>query len=434
MRASTLLRWTGHVTCLCLGLLVAAARAQTFRYQAEPRAGNYDFSYAAPEDAPRMMFPPPGAPPYEMRPDYDSRHVRRAPARYADDRVRLAGGSEPIPPGVRVEPFIEDAPPGPPGTVYEGYEGAYPGGPVEPQLAGEPFLQESCANCDDCDPCGPCYMKRFGHYLCGAAADGAFCENLSLFSGKQGFKGPVDQGVNGDFGYNAGGNWAFPLFPSMGVGFQIGANLVASDFEGRSGPLGHRRYQFFGTMGVFHRAMCGRGFQMGAAVDYLRDDFYIQMDLTQVRAELSYQYCYHEVGFWGAFQGNTSTHVGQFTGDDPLETFSFQGTSQYNVFYRYQFCSGTYCRTWAGLSDHGDGIFGSDATIYISPKVGLVATYNYLLPRNDPTVPLNVKESWNLAIALVWYPGYKKCDSWTNPYRPLFYVADNGWFLVRQAE
>jgi hypothetical protein len=33
----------------------------------------------------------------------------------------------------------------------------------------------------------------------------------------------------------------------------------------------------------------------------------------------------------------------------------------------------------------------------------------------------------------VWYPGYKKCDSWTNPYRPLFYVADNGWFLVRQA-
>jgi hypothetical protein len=277
-------------------------------------------------------------------------------------------------------------------------------------------------------------MKRFGHYLCGAAADGAFCENLSLFSGKQGFKGPVDQGVNGDFGYNAGGNWAFPLFPSMGVGFQIGANLVASDFEGRSGPLGHRRYQFFGTMGVFHRAMCGRGFQMGAAVDYLRDDFYIQMDLTQVRAELSYQYCYHEVGFWGAFQGNTSTHVGQFTGDDPLQTFSFQGTSQYNVFYRYQFCSGTYCRTWAGLSDHGDGIFGSDATVYISPKVGLVATYNYLLPRNDPTVPLNVKESWNLAIALVWYPGYKKCDSWTNPYRPLFYVADNGWFLVRQAE
>lgn len=428
--------------CLCLGLLVALARGQTFRYQAEPRAGGFDFNYAGPDEAPRMLVPPDAAGvPLARHPRQAPGEYRRAPTRgadarhavfyeqYGDDRVRLASG-ETIPPGMPVAPFIEDAPPGPPGT-YENYEGGYYAGPGDPQLVGEPFLDESCGQC--CDPCGPCYMKRFGGYLSSSAADGAFCENLSLFTGKQGFKGPVDQGLNGDFGYHAGGNWSFPLLPSMGVGFQIGGNLIASDFEGRSGPLGHRRFQFFGTMGVFRRAVGGRGFQGGAVVDYLRDDFYIQMDLTQVRAQASYQYCYHEVGFWGAFQGNTSTHRGSFFPDEPLQTFSFQATSQYNAFYRYQFCNGTYCRTWAGLSDHGDGIFGSDATVYISPKVGLLATYNYLLPRDGGDVPLNVKESWNLTIALVWYPGYKKCDSWTNPYRPLFYVADNGWFFVRQA-
>jgi hypothetical protein len=275
-------------------------------------------------------------------------------------------------------------------------------------------------------------MKRLKDYLSSSHADGAFFENFSLFSGKQGFKGPVDQGVNGDFGYNVGGNWGMPLFPAYGIGFQFGGALIASDFAGRTGPLGHRRYQLFGTMGVFRRAVCGRGWTYGAVVDYLRDDFYIQMDLVQVRAELSYQYCYHEVGLWTALQGNTSSHLGSFQPDQPLELFSFQANNQHNAFYRYQFCNGTFCRTWGGLSGHGDGIFGSDATVKISPKCGLIASYNYLLPRNDDNVPNNIKESWNLTIALVWYPGYKRCDSWTNPYRPLFYVADNGWFLTRQ--
>lgn len=438
-------------TCVGLGLALQPARGQTFRYQPRPRAGDAGISYTTSDPAPRLMMSSDAAeayPPRTLREYRDPRFPRRMESRFddssrarptprrRDDGVLLTAQGETLAPKVSVQPFVEDAPPGPPGSGPEDYgDGTYVEGPMDPQLDGGPFLSEpSCGGCGQCDQCaGRCYMKRAGDCLRCAAARGAFCENWDLFTGKQGFKGPVDQGVNGDFGFHVGANWAFPLVDRWGLGYQIGGNLVLSDFEGHSGPLEHRRSQFFVTSGLFHRAVCGNGLQGGAVLDYLRDDFYIQMDMVQIRAEVSYLYCYHEVGFWGAFHTNTSTHLGSFSPDEPLETFSFQANNQYNLFYRYQFCNGTFCRTWMGLSGHGDGIFGSDATVYISQRLGLVATYNYLLPRNDPTIPNNVKESWNLTISMVWYPGYRCPDSWHNPYRPLFYVADNGWMLQREA-
>jgi hypothetical protein len=72
--------------------------------------------------------------------------------------------------------------------------------------------------------------------------------------------------------------------------------------------------------------------------------------------------------------------------------------------------------------------------VHLTARTALVTNCNYLLSRNDEGVPNNVKETWNLTISFVWYPGYTRCDSWTNPYRPLFYVADNGWFMTRQAD
>ncbi|MEX0978728.1 MAG: DUF6666 family protein, partial [Pirellulales bacterium] len=340
-------------TCVGLGLASQPARGQTFRYEARPRAGDTGLSYASSDPSPRLMMPSDAAEAYPPRPvrEYrDPRFPRRmssrlddsSRARYSqrhrDDEVLLTAQGEAIAPGVPVQPFVEDAPPGPPGSGYEDYgDGTYVEGPLDPQLDGGPFLSEpSCGGCGQCDQCaGRCYMKRAGDCFCNALARGAFCENWDLFTGKQGFKGPVDQGLNGDFGFHVGANWAFPLVDRWGLGYQIGGNLVLSDFEGHSAPLGHRRSQFFVTSGLFHRAVCGNGLQGGAVVDYLRDDFYIQMDMVQVRAEVSYLYCFHEVGFWGAFHTNTSTHQGSFVPDEPLETFSFQANNQYNLFYRY---------------------------------------------------------------------------------------------------
>ncbi len=445
MRARFIKCLAGMCTCFSLGLLVAGARAQTFRYEAEPRAGDFEPSYAADDPVPRMLIAPQarrfggyrderaiGEPRYRRRPAPRGSYSRRA-RRRRDDGILLTASGEPIPPGARVEPFVEDAPPGPPGSPYEE---TYDGDFYDPHLQGGPFLQEppcgGCGHCDQCNPCGRCYMKRCGSCLRGAARRGAFTENLQLITGKQGFKGPVDQGLNGDFGYHFAFNLGMPLLDSLGIGYQVGGNLIVSDFEGRSGPLGHRRSQWFFTTGAFRRAEGNRGFQGGAVVDYLHDTFYIRMNLWQIRAQLSYVHCQHEVGFWGAAHANTSTNQGSIFPNQPDETFSFEGTDQYTAFYRYQFCNGTFVRTWAGLSGRGDGIFGGDATAYISPRLGLIAAYNYLLPRNHPGENNNVNEAWNLTISFVWYPGYKPCGSWLNPYRPLFYTADNGWFFVRQ--
>jgi hypothetical protein len=360
-----------------------------------------------------------------------------------DSFLRPAAAAEPIPAGQPLDPFAEELAPGGPveGDVYyDGPPTMDPSLQPQPMTSGgeflnEPMMQMGPMPCCEDGNCGNCSGGPIRHWIRNTAClarNGAYSENFSLFTGKQGFKGPVDQGMNGNFGYHGGGNWGMPLIDSRGIGYQVGVNYVGSDFAGRTGPLGHRRAQFFVTTGAFRRAVCGEGWQYGAVLDYLRDDFYIQMDLTQVRGELSYVHCGHEVGFWGAFTGNTSTHWGQIP-DNPWTLYSFEAASQYNIFYRYESCNGTVCRTWGGLSGHGDGIFGGDATVRLTETVGLIANYNYLLPRNDDNVPNNVKEGWNLTISCVWYPGYKRRDSWKNPYRPLFYVADNGWFMTRQA-
>ncbi len=451
---------------IVLGIVAQTARGQNFRYEAKPRAGSANFNYAGDDPAPRMAKPvqpvtrpssaavayaPPtsgSANTQGARPRVADRLRQEALARQAryhaqvtprDHFLRPTAAAEPIPSGQPLDPFAEELPP-PNGPMQgEVYYGAAPGFDPElqpePMTVGDDFLIEPGYQ-TPCEYGHPHYaggpVRHWMRNVACLARNGAYSENFSLFTGKQGFKGPVDQGLNGNFGYHGGGNWGMPLLDAHGVGYQIGVNYIGSDFAGRTGPLGHRRAQFFVTTGAFRRAVHGHGFQYGAVLDYLRDDFYIQMDLTQVRGEISYVYNGHEVGFWGAFTGNTSTHWGQIPGT-PWQPYSFEANSQYNFFYRYEMPNGTVCRTWGGLSGHGDGIFGGDATVRVSDKIALVANYNYLLPRNDDFVPNNIKESWNLTISCVWYPGYKRRDSWTNPYRPLFYVADNGWFLTRQA-
>ncbi len=451
---------------IVLGIATQFARAQNFRYEAEPRAGQASFNYAGDDPAPRMSDParhvarqvsstartpqqPANQSSYNsiprmrvadrLRAEAQARQATKVTRR--DSFLRPVAAAEPIPAGQPLDPFAEELPPGGPvqGDVY--YDGPPTMDPTlqpQPMSGGGEFLAEPMAQmpcCDDgsCTNCmsgGP--IRHWMRNTACLARNGAYKENFSLFTGKQGFKGPVDQGVNGNFGYHGGGNWGMPLIDAKGFGYQIGVNYIGSDFAGRTGPLGHRRAQFFVTTGAFRRAVCGEGWQYGAVLDYLRDDFYIQMDLTQVRGEIGYVYHGHEIGFWGAFVGNTSTHWGQIP-DNPWTLYSFEATNQYNIFYRYEACNGTFVRTWGGLSSHGDGIFGGDATVHLTARTALVTNCNYLLSRNDEGVPNNVKETWNLTISFVWYPGYTRRDSWTNPYRPLFYVADNGWFMTRQA-
>ena len=65
--------------------------------------------------------------------------------------------------------------------------------------------------------------------------------------------------------------------------------------------MGTTREQYFATTGLFRRAASNQGLQGGAVIDYLHDNFYVHMDLLQVRPELSYVIGGgHEFGLWAA--------------------------------------------------------------------------------------------------------------------------------------
>jgi hypothetical protein len=257
-----------------------------------------------------------------------------------------------------------------------------------------------------------------------------FWRNFSQFGGAQAFKGPADLGVNGNFGFHTGVNWATPLEQQLGVGLQLGTIFAVSDFEGGGGLVNdRRRYQYFVTGGLFRRAKCNYGLQGGAAVDYLHDDFYVHMNLMQVRGEVSYVWeCGKELGLWSA------VHVLDDNQTAPLflgvPSITWQTTDQFNGFYRRRFTNGSTARCWIGLTDHADVLFGSDVNAILAERWSLQAGYNYLWPRSDSSIPASVRESWGLMISLTWYPGCKMRNACFNPYQPLFKVADNNSMMI----
>ncbi len=185
--------------------------------------------------------------------------------------------------------------PGIPETYGPGY-GGYEEGPYGMPNGG----CGSCGGCGDCGDCGgedecTCGMHRLGvAQLLG---------NMSLIFGVQGFKGPVDAALNGNFGFHEGLNFGGPLGDPWCTGYQIGGQAVQSDFEGSNADGGttHSREQAFLTVGLFHRAM-GRGLQGGVALDYMHDSYYVKTDLKELRTELSWVFAGgSEIGYWGTY-------------------------------------------------------------------------------------------------------------------------------------
>lgn len=251
-------------------------------------------------------------------------------------------------------------------------------------------------------------------------------ENLQVFGGVEGFKSAVDQGVNGNFGFHEGVNWGGALFEYGGIGGQLGAQAVQSNL-GESFLFEDNRIQFFLTTGLFHRPMNNNGWQGGVVWDWLHDDYYAQMDVSQIRGELSWLSCgHHEVGFWTAIGTTSDTEFSSFNDED----VTWQPIDMYSLFYRRYFENGSIGRFSAGFTGDGQGLLGADLLAPLTPKLALVTNVNYILGRNDPAPEEALTESWGLTISLVWYPGYKSPCSSRNPYRPIFGVADNTTMML----
>lgn len=277
--------------------------------------------------------------------------------------------------------------------------------------------------CDTCgDPCGTCYG---GCGPCGYRTR-PWVQHLSFSLGVQGFKGSVDQGVNGNFGFNEGVNWSAPLGRCTPIGYQIGFRATQSNLDGDQviRPETNDREQTFVTAGLFRRAPCG-GLQGGVAYDYLRDRYYYgSVDLGQVRTELSWAYGNRgDFGFWGAH----STTDDQVADQLP---FRLVPNDLYALFYRQHLACGGDWRLWAGMTGEGDGLVGADFAVPLGWAWALESNFTYLTPDRDAPQGIQAEESWGIAISFVWYPGKDAHAELQSPYRPLFGLADNSVFLV----
>ncbi len=279
---------------------------------------------------------------------------------------------------------------------------------------------------DDCDGDTCCRRRLFDCRLIGPW----IWDNFSVFGGVQGFKGRPDFGLNGNLGFHEGFNWGSPLIDCWGVGTQSGLQVVHSDLSG-STDFGANRTQLFYTGGIFHRPIAGCGFQCGVVGDYLHDDFYVEMDVAQVRAELSFVGPNgHELGSWVAVQ---TRHDSQERNNQ--QQVEWRPVNMYAFFYRRQFCSGATGRFWSGLTGNGEALIGADAIAPLSTCWSIATDFNYRIPKQNngaQNVDDPAQEGWGLAISLVWTPCAASRCGCPNPYRPLFNVADNATMMINQ--
>jgi hypothetical protein len=290
------------------------------------------------------------------------------------------------------------------------------GGPVTYDEFGRPLYLTPCPYCGEC--CG------------GISCHHRWLDESSIFAGVHAFKGGLDQGKNGNFGFQEGVNFAGALWHRYGIGYQVGAQFVQSDLSGTniSNAFNNSRQQSFLTVGLYHRPQCGQGWQGGAVYDWLDDRFYTRARFEQIRGELSYIFSGgNEIGYWGAFV--TGSDQSQVVNGVPL---TFNAVNLNTFFYRKNFANGDQFRIWGGFTGSSGGLVGADHRIHMSNQWDLIGGFNYLIPDQGKDGGGATQESWGLAMNLVWYPTRPSCGTHNGPFRSLFGVADNNVLMVRE--
>lgn len=264
--------------------------------------------------------------------------------------------------------------------------------PTQGTYYAEPICDQCNAMCDECHP-----------QSCGTWFDG-----LELFAGLDGSKQPQDFGVNAHFGGRLHANWGIPVFQDSGIGIQIGTAVTQSDhavavteaLEGSSS-----RTQSFITAGVFQRSCSG--WNWGVVYDYLYEDDYDMVSLSQIRGTISYELneC-NEVGFIGMapLNGADVDWAGNALYLRPL--------AQGRFFWRHWWQSGVQTTTWLGMSEsHGQDnaalgagvetgevlVFGADFQAPLNDYLALYGEANFVTPADTGTV--------DAFLGFAFYPG-----------------------------
>ncbi len=295
---------------------------------------------------------------------------------------------------------------------------------------------ESCGRrgrCGRCgNDCGSCCCGPLCRLLCiDCWWNDDWVNDLTVFTGVQGFKGPVDQGVNGDFGFHEGLNWGTPVWDAVGLGAQVGFAADHSDLS-RTNATDMHRNQYFFTAGLFHRPQCNCGWQGGLVFDYLNDSFVDNFTVSQIRGDVSYVFNCHEIGFWYTHGVHDATFITTTEGAAVTTTTTeYHPVDLYAFYYGHRYCNGGEGRIWGGFTGGVGAMIGADFSVPLHDRVTLETGFNYVIPRTVSTASIP-PESWNLGINLVWHAGCCAHESYSSPYRPLFNVADNGSFMVNR--
>lgn len=266
---------------------------------------------------------------------------------------------------------------------------------------------------------------------CPPVAPGVCWDGCELFSGVQGFTGPINRGSTGSFGFHQGINLGSPLTGLFGdaVAGQLGVRTTQSNFN-EAAFTSDERHQVFVTGGLFRRV--DWGLQGGLVVDYYHEGWYFDADWVQLRGELSWVFpCEHELGFWFAandqWQEMTSP-IRDANGTTWVHEY-FESTDLYAFFYRHRDdCGGTTWRAFAGFTGESDGLLGADLVTPLNASWGLRTSWTYLVPNEGGGQGGYIEESWNVSLSIVWRPGCGFTRS--SYYQPLFDVASNGTFLI----
>jgi hypothetical protein len=283
-------------------------------------------------------------------------------------------------------------------------------------------------------PDGNCGSKDL---CCIGSDDGEAChsvrirlprwQELTVFGGVHGFKGPYDrERDSGNFGFHEGFNAGFKI-PSTSAGYQIGYRAVHSQLNGDIDTnIADPHTQQFFTAGIFQRAK--DGIQFGIVWDMLRDERWGAVDFHQLRGEVSMieRGC-HEIGLAAAMHLNDHE---PFPADDETPSVLFQPTDQYLLFYRFHGPRGGEGRFYGGFNDDDDGIVGADMLVPLSDRWSLATGFTYLIPAEHAGREGASQEAWNIATALVWHWDCRARSSHASCYRPMFNVADNGSLII----
>ena len=265
---------------------------------------------------------------------------------------------------------------------------------------------------------------------------GSIClPDLRFSTSVDAFKGPLDlDNQNGNFGTQFAFNGGLMVFKSAGVGLQAGTSVVLSDFHGTRFTDSTIRTQSFTTVGLFQRLpIRARRVKWGFAFDWLYDEYYAVLTMSQWRIKMAYEFNAGEIGAWTCIADDGDSAVLR-DGQGQFQFERFKPIAQGIFYYTHRWEAGATTTAWLGMADTpGQCVFGGDFRLPLTCSLGVIGNVNYVLPSASGAGGQD-EEQWYVSVGIEFTPGRfgGNHSRLKNDAAPLFRLANNGNFAFRR--